>query len=434
MSGRPGTPPGPRPGPRSRTLSGTLRNALRALAPPAARQAVRRLRKAAAGPPAFETELGAYRFAPEDGPPRLTLVIPSVAKASAFGGVTTGLDIFRRLGAALGCELRIATTDPEGPPAERARGAEDVPLVPRRGRGAELSAREKEIFIAYNWHCAANLAPLLAAQQAHYGGREDNPLVYLIQEYEPGFFPFSADHLLIRWAYELPCPTYAVVNSSLLADHMAAQGHVFARTHVFEPRLNAALKPHLAGLQQAEKRKRLLVYGRPLENRNCWPILRRGLELWAAARPDQSDWQVVSAGAAHAPLPLAGGRRARSVGKLSLDGYAAMLRESAVGVSLMASPHPSYPPLEMASFGLTTLTNRYAGKDLSRLHPNLRALPDPRPETLAETLGAACDAFAADPAAGARAAATPIPGYLDEEPYPFLPALVEDLEPFLARG
>jgi len=411
-----------------------LKNALRALAPPAARQAVRRLRKAAAGPPAFETELGAYRFAPEDGPPRLTLVIPSVAKASAFGGVTTGLDIFRALGAALDVDLRIATTAPEGEPAERAKGAEGVPILPRRGKNAEMPTREKEIFIAYNWHCAANLAPLLAAQEAHYGGgAEKNPLVYLIQEYEPGFFPFSADHLLIRSAYELPCPTWAVVNSSLLADHMAAQGHAFAKTHVFEPRLNASLKPHLAGLEQAAKRKRILVYGRPLENRNCWPILRRGLELWAAARPDQGGWEVVSAGAAHAPLPLAGDRKVRPVGKLSLEDYARMLRESAVGVSLMASPHPSYPPLEMASFGLITLTNRYAGKDLSRLHANLRALPDPQPETLAEAIGAACAEFESDPSAGARAAATPIQGYLDDELYPFLPALAEELRPFLSR-
>ena len=35
----------------------------------------------------------------------------------------------------------------------------------------------------------------------------------------------------------------------------------------------------------------------------------------------------------------------------------------------MLSPHPSYPPLEMAEAGVTTITNCYGGKDLRRRFP-----------------------------------------------------------------
>ena len=39
----------------------------------------------------------------------------------------------------------------------------------------------------------------------------------------------------------------------------------------------------------------------------------------------------------------------------------------------MVSPHPSYPPLEMAAAGLLVLSNTYANKDLSKLHDNIRS-------------------------------------------------------------
>jgi hypothetical protein len=34
---------------------------------------------------------------------------------------------------------------------------------------------------------------------------------------------------------------------------------------------------------------------------------------------------------------------------------------------MMTSPHPSYPPLEMAACGMTVVTNRWGPKDLEEL-------------------------------------------------------------------
>jgi hypothetical protein len=52
---------------------------------------------------------------------------------------------------------------------------------------------------------------------------------------------------------------------------------------------------------------------------------------------------------------------------LSWDEYLALLSTSHLGVSLMTSPHPSYPPLEMAMSGMVVVTNRWGPKDLSVL-------------------------------------------------------------------
>jgi hypothetical protein len=208
-------------------------------------------------------------------------------------------------------------------------------------------------------------------------------------------------------------------------------GHDFDHMHVFEPRLSAALRPFLDQVAATPRKKRILVYGRPTENRNCFAILQRGLQIWAHRFPEFADWEVVSAGMAHPPVPLGGGRVLRSIGKLSLEHYAQTLCESAIGISLMASPHPSYPPLEMAHFGMRTVTNRFAEKDLSTAHDNIVSLSSARPEVLAETLADACRAFLADPQAGPRGRSH-LPDYLGEGPaYPFLDTLVQDLLPAL---
>ena len=73
-------------------------------------------------------------------------------------------------------------------------------------------------------------------------------------------------------------------------------------------------------------------------------------------------------------------------GKASLEDYADYLNQALVGVSLMISPHPSYPPLEMAEAGLATITNAYAGKDLRRRFENIVSLTHLDPRSLADAI------------------------------------------------
>ena len=80
-------------------------------------------------------------------------------------------------------------------------------------------------------------------------------------------------------------------------------------------------------------------------------------------------------------------------GKLSLEEYGGILLESAIGISLMISPHPSYPPLEMAAFDLAVITNKFFNKDLSEYHDNLISLENINPENIALVLADLCSKF-----------------------------------------
>jgi O-antigen biosynthesis protein len=60
------------------------------------------------------------------------------------------------------------------------------------------------------------------------------------------------------------------------------------------------------------------------------------------------------------------------LGNLGWREYGELVRGVDLGVSLMATPHPSYPPLDLAASGAAVLTNRFGLKqDLSEYSPNI---------------------------------------------------------------
>jgi O-antigen biosynthesis protein len=366
--------------------------------------------------------------------PRLSLVIPSVHPEGAFGGVTTAVDIFLETCLRTGADARVITDDFERSldrsfidRRASALGLKPgtVEIVPRTLEIPLIPVRSQDIFIAYNWYIALNLRSLIDQQVTCFGG-EQRPVLYIIQDYEPLFYKFSSTHMLSRLAFDPGRPCWGIFNSSQLHTFFEAQGHQLERSYVFEPKLPRGLRPGLEAGPIA-KAKRILVYGRPQIPRNCFPAVEKGLKLWAERYPQFADWTMVSAGLPHKPVPIAPGRALTSLGKLPLDEYAKLLRTTSVGLSLMASPHPSYPPLEMAHFGALTITNRYANKDLGTAHDNFISLPDIDAATIAAALATACERFEADPDIGWKGSSH-VPSYLDKADWTFLAELAADLK------
>lgn len=384
-----------------------------------------------AAPPMDEVVLADYTFASENSAvPRLNLVIPNLSKATAFGGVMTGLDIFfclaERLRANGAWDLRIILTEP-GRDTDVAIAAnvaarhgilpEAITIELLAPLVASLNMRHHDILIAYNWWCALNVRPLIE-QQSGYFGQAPLPLLYLIQEYEPNFYPFSTAHMLAREAYDGEGRLWGVFNSSNLHQWFEHVGHRAERSFIFEPVINDALRPFLTQFDEHERVKRILVYGRPNITRNCFSAIVRGLNAWIALDPDHAAWEIVSAGTSHPPIRLSKGHVIRSLGKLSLDEYARLMLTSSVGISLMASPHPSYPPLEMAHFGLRTVTNGYFLKNLEDWHPNIISTDAISASHLGKAIEVAC-AMSREPASVAINAE-----FVRDEPYRFMTDLV----------
>lgn len=334
--------------------------------------------------------------------PRVNLLLPGISRRHFFGGAHTALQFLETVGA--GVDTRIIVTDERLPidpdPSILARwprheaAAEDRPgpqlvVAGARGEGS-IALRAGERFIATIWWSAHLAQQLIAWQRTQLG--TGAPMLYLIQDFEPGFYPWSSRFALAEQSYRFP-DTIAVFNSRALADYFSTQGYAFRERFVFEPIFNPRLAAQIERQRHTPKRRRILVYGRPSVPRNAFGLIVAGLHEWSAGDPQAAQWELLSVGEAHPEVPLGAGLALRSLGKLDLDGYAQVLGESAIGISLMISPHPSYPPLEMAAFGLRTISNRFGPKDLAHSAANIESLAELSPGALARHLGALTAAF-----------------------------------------
>ncbi|MBQ7347840.1 MAG: glycosyltransferase family 2 protein [Clostridia bacterium] len=337
---------------------------------------------------------------------RLNFMTPSVDVAHVFGGISTAMNLFENLRKQLNCDGRIISTDADvvassstAPEGYCIVGSEEnsdahLQLLAFNDRyGKTIPVREKDIFVTTAWWTAYTIRNVMEWQTKTFGNNM-NPLVYIIQDYEPGFYPWSSRYMMADSTYRLDIPTYAVLNSKLLKDFFDNNHYTFAKIWYFEPVLNQKLAAFLpTDTKTVEKKKQILVYGRPSIDRNAFALVVETLKLWKAAQPDCAEWLLYSAGEEHADVDLGDGCTLRSLGKLSLENYAKTMLDTYAGVSLMVSPHPSYPPLEMSTFGVKTVTNCYANKDLSDFNENMTCLKDSSPRSLANALLKICSAY-----------------------------------------
>ena len=415
-----------------------MRQALKKYAPTFLREKIIAIRSALAAPPTDDVVLRDLRgIRDASGVARLNLMLPNLSPSSEFGGITTGLDIFfstvARLRERRRCDVRVILSEPardtDSSAAYRAaqrHGVDpgDVHFLLLPLEGGDITLRRGDVFFPFNWWCLLNLRALVDSQANMYGTARA-PLVYMIQEYEPQFEPFSSAHMLARDAYSDRSRVWGIFNSSSLRNYFDLLGHRVEHGFTFEPVINEALRPYLSRVNGNVRERRIVVYGRPGADRNCFPAIVRALRLWSERYPEFANWELISAGTPHPAVDLGSGRRLASVGKLALPQYAELMLTSRVGIALMASPHPSYPPLEMAHFGLRTVTNDYTCKDLSEFHPNIISVESLTASALADAIAVA-----------ARRSSNPIEHYQDAgfvrtDSYPFMRDLVGMLDDWL---
>lgn len=337
------------------------------------------------------------RLLPDAPSPRLTVCLPHAHKDHVFGGLRSVLELARYL-APRYARLRFVSLAPLPEAALRLDlgpfvpgGQAAPPELVSLGDDAPLPVDAGDIFLCSFWRSVPVWEAF--AGLLRQAGRSPNPFYYFIQDWEPGFYPLGLDHLQAEASYGHGNACLAVVNSLELARFLARKNYGFGRTVAIRPSLHPILAQALSALgrrlpPRPADRLTILVYGRPGHARNGFPAVLACLWEWLRAfRPAlPGPVTLVSAGTPHETVVFSDGSELASLGMLSLPDYAAALLQSHVGVSFMASPHPSYPPLEMASFGLEVVTNAFPGKDLSRTHPSIRNAPLVRPAEAAAVL------------------------------------------------
>jgi hypothetical protein len=307
--------------------------------------------------------------------PTLNIFLPAISRQTMTGGPNTVLNIGYRLATA-GIAVRFVSCNQ---PIEADMGwfwrhleqltgvVERPPSVAVQSAvGMPLDISVDDLFMASFWTTAHQIVPLLGATRRR-------TFLYLIQDFEPGFYAWSSNHAMALETYGLPFR--AIINEASLADHLFesragrfADPAFRAACAVFEPAIDRRVF-HPPTADTAARPHRLLVYARPSNPRNLLGIAVAALRSAAADPIFASDWQFLSIGT-RGSLPdidIGGGRTLREAPWRDYSGYADLLRTSDILLCPMLSPHTSYPPLEMAACGGIAVTNTFSTKSANRL-------------------------------------------------------------------
>lgn len=335
---------------------------------------------------------------------RINILIPSLNKDKVFGGIATAMKFFNSIDDDK-IAKRIIVTDTDIKKEDLENYAEYIEVNCQESSEAKyqiidihdpnncnLEVDKGDIFLATAWWTAYIIEPVIKWQKDYYQ-QDFKSLLYFIQDYEPYFYPWGSRYALAESTYHMDVPTIAIFNSTELKEFMMNRGYKFKKSYSFDPILNDQLKKHLLNDKDLPRKKQIICYGRPSVCRNAFEVLCDALIIAFENRKDAKEWELISMGEDHYDVLIKEGLVLKPVGKLSLDEYAKKMEEAYMGISLMISPHPSYPPLEMSTFGVKTITNAYENKNLSKFNKNIISVESCNPHLIAKEITKLLDQY-----------------------------------------
>ncbi len=307
------------------------------------------------------------------GGPRLTIVTDSIGPASLFGGVGTALILGALVANRLRAILRIATRHdkPDGRALASVLGNNGIVLenalelshAPIDG-SSPLSLSDTDLFLTTSWWTTR---PVL-------GTVPRNRVAYLLQEDERMFYPFGDERLLCSETLDEPNLALAV-NTRYLSEHLRTGPSPLQSLErdsvVFEPAFPG--KPADARSPESTDKRKFFFYSRPNNARN---LFWRGASAIASAIEDgilnPAKWEFFFVGKSTSQFTLPRAAKLNVIEGLSWSDYQVFVGKMDAALVLMDTPHPSYPPLDLASAGVAVLTNTHPGKsDLSSYSKNI---------------------------------------------------------------
>ena len=308
----------------------------------------------------FPSERPLLTYPDQNRDPRVTVVTDSVSSNSFFGGVGTAVLFATKLALDKNARLRIVTLNDEAHGENVSRlqklhglGWQDNIDFHYADRGHKaIPVSEGECFVSTSWWSTRQLQRTVDPSQ----------ITYLLQEDERMFYPFGDARRLCESTLQSEDLRY-VVNSRLLFQHLCDTGlsHLAQRGTWFEPAFPGAL--YYRRQRREGERKRFFFYARPHHPRNLYYL---GIEVLEHAVEsglfDPNEWEIIAVGSQLENFRFSRGIGTRVLRDLPWSEYARLIRSVDAGLSLMYTPHPSYPPLDLAACGAVVVTNSFGPK------------------------------------------------------------------------
>lgn len=293
---------------------------------------------------------------------RINLITDSINSGSLFGGVGTALIFSALLANKLNAQLRIITR------TERAQ-PENVDLILSLYGIAlkqeitfkfaafydpnyEIDYSDSDSFITTSWWTTAATLPSIPKKQ----------ITYLLQEDERMFYPFGDDRLKCESILKTNDINF-LVNTKILYEYLVSDGleNIAIQGKWFEPAFPDSLFHPRNKASNAKKK--FFFYARPNNPRNLFYF---GIEIIQQALIeniiDLNTWDIYLVGKDIPNITFFDDYIPRKCENMNWQEYAQLAGEIDLGLSLMYTPHPSYPPLDLVASGAVVVTNQFIGK------------------------------------------------------------------------
>lgn len=303
---------------------------------------------------------------------RISVVTDSINSGSLYGGVGTAIILAVLLAQEINARIRIITRTERAQPANfhhllETYGlsiAHEVEFVfaPHYDYRYEIDLLEGEQFITTSWWTTAS-----TMSSVRHGS-----IIYLLQEDERMFYPYGDDHLRCSSVLRSNGIRF-VINTQLLFDHLVGQGftNVAENGMWFEPAFPDNL--YFPRCSTKSIKRTLMFYARPNNLRNLFYFGINVIEE-AVARGiiDLNSWDILFVGKDIPDVVIGESYTPMVRQNMAWKDYAELVGSVDVGISLMYTPHPSYPPLDLAASGAIAVTNRLSNKmDLGSYSKNI---------------------------------------------------------------
>lgn len=324
----------------------------------------------------------------QNGPRRLNIVVDGIDEGNLLGGVATALIVATEFANRQDIPLRIITrlknVNPihyqtfmqiNGmQPAKTVEYYSDYDRDQSGTKSFKLEVSENDIFLATSWWSAKAIERTSLRKRFYY----------IIQEVETFFYPHGDDHLYCSQVMQNPNIDF-IVNSKYLWDYFSKTApNIVEHGVYFEPAFSETLYQMKA--LRPKKKHRLFFYSRPNNPRNLFAY---GLQLLDYAIStgvlNTKEWEICFVGQNVPEIQFCDGTLPTCMGALTWKEYSEFLNETDLAVSLMYTPHPSYPPFDVAASGGVVVTNACLNKKDFNYCENV-LVADLEPERFAQKL------------------------------------------------
>ncbi len=310
------------------------------------------------------TDLIKSLFLPNLKEKRLNIVIDSLNKNSLLGGVATALVVATEFAKKENITLRIITRNENINPMDYVnimsildvKTPNKVEYFSDYNRKNEENTKKLEIgnndiFMATSWWSAKAIKKTSIRKKFYY----------IIQEIETYFYPHGDNHLEVKKIMNDTDIDF-IVNSKYLWDYFCANEPNITNNGVyFNPVFSKKL---YSPARMVEKGKKTLFFYARIQNpRNLFltgiKLLDEGIKRGII---NTKEWDICFAGQDTPSFTFCDGSSPKQLGLMDWKAYGEFLKTVDVALSLMYTPHPSYPPFDVAASGGVVLSNKCANK------------------------------------------------------------------------